>query len=86
MQYSTGAADKAPEKNLEAEQRLADKHRDYLRSIGRYRYARQWPELRYWHFKRNYGRFFLVLLSLLIRHPIAALRASDGDGAAAVAA
>ncbi len=71
IQYSTDAVDKSPEKNLEAEQRLADKNKDYLESIGRYQYARRWPRLRYWHFKRQYWRFVWELLGLVIRYPIA---------------
>lgn len=71
VQYATDAVDKSPEKNLEAEQRLAEKNKAYLRSIGRYYYALHWPKLRYWHFKRRYGRFVLELLGLLLRNPIA---------------
>lgn len=71
VQYATDAVDKSPEKNLEAEQRLAEKNKDYLRSIGRYYYALHWPKLRYWHFKRRYGRFILELLGLILRNPIA---------------
>lgn len=72
MQYATDSADKSPEKNLEAEQRLAQKNRAYLRSIDRYYYALHWPKLRYWHFNRRYGRFLLELFGLIIRNPIAA--------------
>lgn len=71
VQYSTDAVDKSPEKNLEAEQKLAEKAEAYLRSISRYYYARHWPKLRYWHFKRRYGRFLLELLGLILRNPIA---------------
>jgi glycosyltransferase involved in cell wall biosynthesis len=70
-QYSTEAVDKSPERNLEAEQCLAEKHRSYLDSIGRYQYALRWPKLRYWHFKRNYLRFLAELLGLIIRYPLA---------------
>jgi glycosyltransferase involved in cell wall biosynthesis len=69
VQYATSAADKAPEKNLEAQLRLAAKNESYLRSIGRYYYARHWPKLGYWHFKRHYGRFLLELAGLCARHP-----------------
>jgi glycosyltransferase involved in cell wall biosynthesis len=72
LQYATEAADKSPEKNLEAEQLLAKKNRDYLHSRRRFYYALHWPKLRYWHFRRRYGRFFLELLGLLIRYPHAA--------------
>lgn len=71
VQYATDGSDKTPEKKLEGEQRLAEKSETYLRSISRYYYARHWPRLRYWHFKRRYGRFLLELLGLLLRHPIA---------------
>jgi glycosyltransferase involved in cell wall biosynthesis len=70
VQYATSAADKAPEKNLEAHLRLAAKNEPHLRSIGRYYYARHWPKLRYWHFKRHYGRFLLELAGLCVRHPV----------------
>ena len=73
VQYATDAADKSPEKNLEAEQRLVDKCAAYLHAIGRYWYARRWPMLRYWHFKRNYGRFLLELASLCARHPMSVM-------------
>lgn len=70
IQYATSAAYKSPEKNLEAEQFLAMKNRDYLMSIGRYYYALHWPKLRYWHFRRRYGRFLMELLGLLLHHPL----------------
>jgi glycosyltransferase involved in cell wall biosynthesis len=69
IQYATEAADKSPEKNLEAEQLLAIKNRDYLLSIRRFYYALHWPKLRYWHFRRRYARLFLEFLGLLIRYP-----------------
>ncbi len=71
IQYATNAVDKSPEKNLKAEQRLAEKNALYLRSIGRYYYARHWPKLRYLHFKRRYGRFAWQLIGLTVRNPIA---------------
>jgi len=72
VQYATVAEDKSPEKNLEAEQRLVEKNEPYLRSIGLYYYALHWPKLRYWHFKRRYGRFALELLGLILRNPMRA--------------
>ena len=69
MQYSTHAPDKSFERSLEAQERLVCKHRPYLESIGRFEYARRWPRLRYWHFKRRYGRFILELIGLLARYP-----------------
>ncbi len=71
VQYATNAPDKSPEKNREAELYLVEKHRQYLDSVGRYEYARRWPRLRYWHFKRDYRRFLLELAGLMLRHPLA---------------
>lgn len=73
IQHATNADDKSPEKNVESEQRLAQKNEAYLRSIGRYYYARHWPMLRYWHFKRRYARFARELLGLTLHNPIAVL-------------
>lgn len=73
VQYSSNAPDKAPAKNLEAEQALVMKHRKYLDSMGSYYYALNWPKLRYWHFERRYDRLCLQFLALLIRHPWSAM-------------
>jgi glycosyltransferase involved in cell wall biosynthesis len=70
-QYVTFSEDKSPEINLKAEQFLAEKNKDYLRSINKYYYAKQWPKLRYFHFKRQYILFLLVFISLFLRHPFA---------------
>lgn len=74
IQNSTSAVDKTPEQNLVAEQHLACKHRPYLESIGYFDYAKRWPKLRHCHFSRRYGRFFLELMALLVRHPFAVTR------------
>jgi GT2 family glycosyltransferase len=69
VQYSTSATDKSPERNLEAQQRLACKHKVYLESVGRFDYAKRWPRLRYWHFKHRYDRFLAEFTGLLLRYP-----------------
>lgn len=69
-QQATFAPDKAPEKNRDAEIRLAEKYCDYLQKRGRYSYARTWPRIRYYHFKRQYGRMALALGGLFLRAPI----------------
>lgn len=73
IQHATKAADKAPEKNRDAELQLAKKHKDYLKSVGRYTYAKKWPLLRYHHFKGQYFQMFILLLELIIRHPFKTL-------------
>ncbi len=70
-QFSTNAPDKSPERNLKAEQYLAIKHENFLRSINRAYYALNWPKLRYCHFKKNYWNFAVTLIGLLIHNPIA---------------
>ncbi|OSQ40468.1 glycosyltransferase family 2 protein [Thalassospira mesophila] len=74
VQYSTNSDDKSPEKNLTSEQRIVEKHRDYLDKIGSYYYAWHWPKLRYWHFKRKYLNFTWELINLFARYPIATSR------------
>ena len=74
IQNATSAPDKSPERNLEAEQHLATKHADYLRTVGRYHYAWRWPRLRYWHFKRRYDMVLCELVQLTLRNPIAVWR------------
>ncbi|WP_164730652.1 glycosyltransferase family 2 protein [Pelagibacterium montanilacus] len=74
VRHMTGGADKSPELMRDSKLVLAEKYKDYLSSIHRYEYARRWPVLRYWHFKRRYGRFALEFLGLFVRHPIAATR------------
>jgi glycosyltransferase involved in cell wall biosynthesis len=70
VQHATNAPDKSPDRNLEAERKLADKHKGYLETKGMYEYARRWPEIRYYHFKKDYPGMFKVLAFLFIRYPI----------------
>lgn len=84
LRHMTGGAEKSAEAERAAQVTLAEKHRTFLESIGRYYYARRWPWLRYWHFKRRYGRFVLEFLGLLLRHPISATRHLLATGPARV--
>lgn len=70
IQHSTQGGDKAPDKNLAAEQALADKYQDYLQSVGFYDYARHWPLVRYYHFCGRYGKMVEVLLHLFASYPL----------------
>lgn len=70
IQYATEANDKAPEKNLEAEQKLAKKYVEYLQKKGMYYYALNWPLIRFYHFKKNYIKMIWVLLKIFVRYPI----------------
>ena len=73
IQYATESADKSYDRNLEAEIKLAQLHKDYLRSVGLYSYALNWPKLRYAHFTKQYGLFLFTLLKLVLRHPVKTL-------------
>lgn len=70
LQHATLGTDKTPEANRNAEIAIARKHEKYLRSIGRYYYASHWPNLRFYHFRRQYLRFFLQFFAICLRHPL----------------
>jgi glycosyltransferase involved in cell wall biosynthesis len=73
-QYATVAPDKTPGVNVAAELQLIEKHATYLRSRGRYRYARQWFKLRHLHFSGQRWRFLGALMLFLVQFPIAGTR------------
>ena len=70
LQYATEANDKAPIKNLEAEQQLARKYKDYLTKKRRYHYALLWPKVRYHHFMGQYGQMAVAILHVMLYHPV----------------
>lgn len=72
LQHSTQGSDKSPDANRSAEIAVAKKHEGYLRSVGRYHYASHWPNLRYYHFKRQYLRFIAQFFLIAVRNPILA--------------
>lgn len=72
VQHATTGSDKSAEKNRDAEIAVAEKHAGYLKSIGRYHYARNWPVLRYHHFRRDYLRFALQFLRIWMVNPVLA--------------
>ncbi len=69
VQYASSGHDKTPEKNLQAELRLAEKYKDYLLGVSRYYYASHWPYVRYYHFTRQYCKLFGTLAGLFVRYP-----------------
>lgn len=69
LQHATHADDKAPLKNLLAEQQLANKYKEYLMAKRRYNYAFYWPQIRYYHFMREYRSMFLAVIKLMRYHP-----------------
>jgi glycosyltransferase involved in cell wall biosynthesis len=72
-QFATDGSDKSPEANRNSEVLLAKKHAGYLRSVGRYHYALNWPKLRYLHHKRRYLAFTCQFLVILARNPLLAM-------------
>lgn len=73
-QHATYAPDKAPTVNIAAELQLIEKHGDYLKTRGRYRYARQWFTIRHLHFSGQRWRFVGALLLFLAQFPCAGAR------------
>jgi glycosyltransferase involved in cell wall biosynthesis len=74
VQHATVASDKTPRKNLEAELKLIEKHAGYLKRRNRYRYARDWFHIRYYHFSGQRLRFLAALAAFLLRHPVSGAR------------
>lgn len=70
-QYATVASDKTPHKNLEAELQLIDKHMGYLKRRKRYGYARNWFQIRFFHFSGQRLKFIWALFVFLLLHPFA---------------
>lgn len=69
VQYATDSLDKQPEINLEYEQKIVKKYRDYLSRKNKYYYAYHWPLLRYYHFKKQYLNFIMTFIGIFIRYP-----------------
>lgn len=70
-QYATVASDKTPHKNFEAELQLIDKHMGYLKRRKRYAYARDWFQIRFFHFSGQRLKFIWALFVFLLLHPFA---------------
>ena len=73
IQHATESADKSYDRNLEAEIKLAELHQGYLKRVGLYSYALNWPKLRYAHFTKQYGLFLFTFLKLVLSHPVKTL-------------
>ena len=73
IQYATSSPDKSPEKNMLAEIAIVEKNRKYLEGKKMFHYARNWPLLRFHHFKSQYVRFSIILLKIFLRYPIKTL-------------
>lgn len=70
IQHASEGGDKSPEKNMESEVALAEKYADYLRTVGRYEYARRWPLVRYYHFKGQHTKMVQMLFALFLKAPV----------------
>jgi len=68
-QYSTSSIDKSPLKNLNAEQMLVTKFKEYLDKKNLYEYAYRWPKLRFFHFTSQYHFLLKELIVLIFLHP-----------------
>lgn len=70
IQYATNSDDKTPQINLNSELSLIDKHKIYLQKHHRYKYAKRWFKIRYYHFTHQRVIFILSLFWFLICFPI----------------
>lgn len=69
-QYATQGSDKSAQKNYQAEVQLLAKHRAFLESRGRYRYACNWFRFRYQYFSGNRLMALWVLMRAWFAHPV----------------
>jgi glycosyltransferase involved in cell wall biosynthesis len=72
-QYSTDAIDKSPLKNLNAEQIVISKFKEYLDERNLFQYAYRWPKLRFFHFTNQYHLLFKELVILIYLYPYRAI-------------
>jgi hypothetical protein len=70
LQHATESADKTQQIKRDAAIRLVEKHKDYLKSVGMYRYARTWVDVRYYNFTKQYGAMACTLAGLSLYHPL----------------
>jgi len=68
-QYSTSSIDKSPLENLNAEQMLVAKFKEYLDKKSLFEYAYRWPKLRFFHFTSQYHLLLKELVILIFLHP-----------------
>lgn len=68
-QYATDAPDKSPSRNRDAEIAVVRKQEAYLRSKRLFYYALNWPQLRYFHFSRQYLKFTVKFFQIWVRFP-----------------
>ena len=68
-QYSTDAVDKSPLNNLNAEQILVSKYKEYLDEKNLFEYSYRWPKLRFFHFTKQYHLLLRELIVLFFLHP-----------------
>jgi GT2 family glycosyltransferase len=64
----------APEKSLDEEHRnmllILEKHRDVMDRFGQYDFCRHWLEGKYAFHEGHWATFFLIFMSLFLRHPL----------------
>jgi glycosyltransferase involved in cell wall biosynthesis len=72
-QYSTSSIDKSPQKNLNAEQMVVSKFKEYLDKKNLFEYAYRWPKLRFFHFTNQYHFLLKELLILTFLYPFRTL-------------
>ncbi len=73
-QYATKGSDKSAKMNYQAEMQLMHKHKNYLQSKGKYRYACNWFRFRYYHFSGKRIFAIAALLRAWLENPVLVTR------------
>lgn len=73
-QYVSIGSDKSALTEFESGQAILDKYKDYLLSQNQYYYMKLWSLMRYHHFSGRRSKAVLVLLKLMVRYPVRALK------------
>lgn len=66
----TQSENKSAKNNLIAERKIVMKYAMFLKKNKIFHHAYHWPELRFWHFKRNYIMFLIKIFVLTFYNPI----------------
>ena len=72
--YMRDASHKTPELNLQSEQYLVKKYKKFLLESRLFYHAFNWPLLRFYHFKKRYLSFTVLVIALLTHNPVHTLQ------------
>jgi glycosyltransferase involved in cell wall biosynthesis len=74
VQSASDGKDKKPEVARQSDHNFIAKYKDILQSHGRYQYAAQWVDVRYYHYSGNSVQACFQIAKMALRHPVLTLR------------